>query len=164
MKILLLAIALLISENTYPTDIETKECDVVRIIDGDTLRVSCEKEPFTRKLRLYCIDAPEKYQYPYSKLAYFELMRLKKIKVNIIRQDLYGRSISEVFDEDNSNINVKLVENGYAAVYPKLCPKYRVDYFNAELKAKDFKLGIWDNSGLHQTPWIYRKERKYDHK
>jgi endonuclease YncB( thermonuclease family) len=141
---------------------EIKECNVTRIIDGDTVTVICIDEPFIRKIRLYCIDAPEKKQTPYNRLSYYEWIHYykKNVKVIIHGIDIYGRFVAELFDTgDNSNINLKLVSNGYAAVYNQYCPFENKTYYNEELNARNLKIGIWSEPGLHQTPWKYRKLR-----
>jgi len=157
---IIIFLLVLFSSKIYADEI--KECNITRIIDGDTITVICIDEPFLRKIRLYCIDAPEKKQTPYNRLAYYEWINYfkKNIKVDILGIDIYGRFIAELYDlNDNSNINLKLISNGYAAVYDQYCPLINNKYYEQEIMAKDNKLGIWAESGLHQTPWIYRKLR-----
>jgi endonuclease YncB( thermonuclease family) len=157
MKIIIFLLALF-SSKIYADEI--KECNITRIIDGDTVTVICIDEPFIRKIRLYCIDAPEKKQTPYNKLAYYEWINHYKTNVKVIIRglDIYGRFVAELFDlSDNSSINLKLVSNGYAAVYNQYCPLVDNKYYQQEIIAKDNKLGIWSAPGLQQAPWKYRK-------
>ena len=138
---------------------EIKQCEINRVIDGDTLVVKCQDENFLRRLRLYCIDAPEVSQHPYSDIGYNELSKFSDITVRLKKKDIYNRDVSEIFN-DQLNINQYLVGIGAVAVYSGLCPKYNRRYYLLENYAKSRKLGIWEIPGLHQTPWEYRKLKR----
>lgn len=77
-----------------------------------------------------------------------------KVKLVIDKVDLYGRTIAEVINYKNENVNKKLTELGLAAHYyfQKGCD----DYKTIEKKVKTAKLGIWSDEKF-QMPWDYRK-------
>jgi len=50
------------------------------------------------------------------------------------------------------------VQAGKAAVYDAYCKK--PEYKAAENEAKQNQLGIWSQTGLHQTPWEWRKRER----
>ena len=62
--------------------------------------------------------------------------------------------MSEIKDAKGSNINMKMIELGLAALYPfqKDCGKFK----NIENKAKSIKIGIWSDPNF-ELPWDYRK-------
>jgi len=67
---------------------------VTRVIDGDTFRTSSRKH----SVRLANIDAPEKGRKGGTK-AIQELKKLiqgKKVEVNTVARDTYGRSVPKV--------------------------------------------------------------------
>ena len=70
----------------------------------------------------------------------------REVKVEIESIDKGGNFIGQLFTEDNQNIAVGLVENGFAAVYKSAAAS---PYFgllsNAELKAKEKRLNRWKN-------------------
>jgi endonuclease YncB( thermonuclease family) len=55
---------------------------------------------------------------------------------------------------DGESLNLAMVRNGYAAVYPKYCKDSA--YYRAQDSARGAGLGIWSKPGLQQTPWEYR--------
>lgn len=140
------------------------QCNLLRVIDGDTFAVTCGESKEVRKVRLYCIDAPEKVQIPYSVPAtakLTELLKANKFIVNIKNKDFYGRYVGEVIDSNKLNINQELVRLGFVAVYIDYCNEE--DYYDAQDEAKKNFRGIWMayNVLLQQTPWVYRQNKKH---
>jgi len=132
----------------------SRECRVLHISDGDTLRASCRGE--TVRIRLYCIDAPELDQRPWGEASRDHLRRLTPPTVRVVEhdRDRYGRLIGELFDGDTS-LNLALVAAGWAAVYPQYCQAPR--YYAAEREARRAGLGIWSEEGDWQRPWVHRR-------
>ncbi|MEJ2407072.1 MAG: thermonuclease family protein [Candidatus Thiodiazotropha sp.] len=128
-------------------------CSVLSVYDGDTMTVRCNGDKV--KLRLYCIDAPEIGQSPWGVRSRDSLRRMSGDRVDVVLyyRDRYKRMVSEIHS-GRKNLNLSLVENGEAAVYPRYCDD--AVYDRAEERARSRKLGIWSDAGLHQTPWRWR--------
>jgi endonuclease YncB( thermonuclease family) len=133
--------------------LEVMLCTVATVLDGDTL--IC-KEADTR-VRLACIDAPEKSQGKHgtNATAYLHHLKGMVVELRISTTDKYGRKIAEVFF-NKENIGLSSVAQGLSVVYPRYCKEER--YFNAEATARQSKKGVWSEEGLHQTPWVYRHQ------
>jgi len=106
---------------------ESRYVVVERIIDGDTIVVENNTH-----VRLLGINTPEKGEFYYSGAKEFleELIFNKTVKLEYGREkyDKYDRTLAYVFLE-NKNINLKLVEKGFANFYfPSGKDKY-YDYF-----------------------------------
>ena len=136
-KLLIYFIVLIIIALDYPfieryidKTFEDYELGVVeRVIDGDTLEVNGSS------VRLLGINTPEKNELYYGEAKEFlvnitqgQLVKLVKGKDDL---DLYGRKLRYVFLE-NENINLKLVEQGYANYY---FPTSKDRYYNEFKKA-----------------------------
>jgi endonuclease YncB( thermonuclease family) len=134
------------------------ECEVLSIYDGDTMTVQCLGNSEKTKVRLYCIDTPERDQIPWGTEARDHLRSVtgKTVKLVEIDEDIYGRTVGEVYS-DNINLNLAQVKAGKAAVYDAFCEK--PEYQAAETEAKEAQLGIWAEACLHQTPWEWRKQQ-----
>ncbi len=131
-------------------------CWLAAVVDGDTLRVTCQGKPVT--VRLHCIDAPEMEQKPWGENARQALQRLapRMLQLKVIELDRYGRTVAEVFtaSSDHRSLNLEQVKSGNAAVYAQYCNDNR--FSQAQKTAKQAKLGIWSRSGLQQRPWKFR--------
>lgn len=134
-----------------------ENCQVLSIYDGDTMTVHCQGEKI--KVRLYCIDAPEMRQEPWGMEARDTLQDLVGLTVNVRGRDRdrYGRIVGGVWSA-GMNLNLEMVRLGRAAVYPRYCRDR--SYYKAGRIAMDSRIGIWSVSGLHQSPWIWRKQQK----
>lgn len=121
---------------------QTREisCKVVGISDGDTLTCLQDRKPL--KVRLLHIDAPESGQ-PDGKNAKQALAALafkKQVQLHATGYDKYGRLLAEVY-EGSQNINLTLVQQGWAWAYVQTKPLYK----EAELIAKNKRIGLWQN-------------------
>ncbi|EIJ43191.1 micrococcal nuclease-like nuclease [Beggiatoa alba B18LD] len=157
---------------TQPTDNNTttttkngniadlNQCNIVNISDGDTMRLRCAGADEDIRVRLYCIDAPESKQTPWGTTSkeYLRSIAGDNVRVVKIDTDRYQRIVGEVYS-GNANLNLAMVKAGKAAVYRQYCKK-REPYEAAEEQAQHAKEGIWKSSGLHQTPWEWRKQQR----
>lgn len=116
---------------------------VKQIIDGDTFILSDQTH-----IRLIGMNTPEKGEYYYqeAKDKLGELLLNKEIRLesDISSKDWYGRTLKYVYIDDLF-INLYLVENGYARAYiiePNV--RYSSEIREAETRAKENKLGIWN--------------------
>ena len=129
--------------------------NIVKIIDGDTIKIGNEK------IRFSGIDAPEisqdciknKKKILCGVLAKEAL--LKKIGNKVPKcistgKDIYKRILAECFINDES-LSKFLVRNGYAFAYRKYSKKFVKD----EEFAKRNKLGLW--SMKFKYPWEFRR-------
>lgn len=109
--------------NTY------EQVHVDRIIDGDTI------ESNKTSIRLLGINSPERGELYYEEAKEFlEQEILNKtvgLKYGKERYDKYDRILAYIF-LDNTNINLKIIENGFANIYfPSGKDKYYQEFQNA---------------------------------
>ncbi len=133
------------------------ECLVTKVYDGDTVTLNCRGEKV--KVRLHCLDAPEIAQKPWGELSRDHLRGLvgRSVTLEPLDTDRYGRTVG-VLRHDGQNLNLRLVSDGMAAVYPRYCDQQA--YYEAESGAKADSRGIWTQGGLQQTPWRWRKQQR----
>jgi len=134
---------------------------IVSVGDGDTLRVRRGQQLWT--IRLACIDAPEMAQGPYGERARRYLQtRLPQdhdVTIHPLGTDRYGRTVAEVISE--INLNLALVEDGEAFVYPKYLGQCDAnEYLQAEYRARRHRYGIWQVPGGIERPWDFRHGRQ----
>lgn len=121
---------------------------VTRVIDGDTFYSN------GGKYRLAEIDAPELSQTfgIESKLYLKSLIENKRVYVDVISMDRYGRQIVKVY-LNGVYISQKLVENGYASQYKKYSNNNLLN--RLEQTAKRQKRGLWKYNYIE--PYKFRK-------
>jgi len=133
---------------------------VVSIGDGDTIRVRHGDKVET--IRLACIDAPEMAQVPYGDQArrYLQIRQplQRQVTIHSLNTDRYGRTVAEVIGD--INLNLALVEDGQAFVYPKYLGQCDArEYLDAEYRASRHRFGIWRVPGGIERPWLFRHGR-----
>ncbi|MBS1515980.1 MAG: thermonuclease family protein [Bacteroidetes bacterium] len=142
---------------------------VERVVDGDTFKMANGE-----KIRLLGIDTPEKFQSnkldkdakksgqdkkTIQTLGQMASDYVKKIaegkRVRLVKEpgtdkDKYGRSLRYVYLEDGTLLNAKIIQDGYASVYPT--PISKIEEFRKyEREARENKRGLWgDVKGLKQ--------------
>lgn len=148
----------------YPDNL-SESVFVVKVIDGDTIEVMHNGE--VEKIRLVGIDTPEPYSENNKKKWYglpndhlnkwgvkakeYTADRVYMKEVNISydliqeKKDDYGRTLAYILI-DNKNLNLELVENGYARVYTEKKSDLYLKLIEAETKARITKVGLWDYS------------------
>lgn len=133
---------------------------VVRVSDGDTLRVRVVEKEIT--LRVYGIDAPEKKQEggPAAKEFLEELLTTQRVTLEVLDTDKYGRSVAIVRLADGATVQSKLLAGGHAWVYPQYCRRVECSAWKEqEYAAKVPGLGLWAEANP-TPPWQWRKDRK----
>ena len=140
------------------------------VYDGDTFRAINEANEEEIKIRLACIDAPEKKQdMGIASRDYLRsLLNQNPNKLIVVERDRdkYGRVIAEIFiptgrGDEEIAINAMMINSGnayYYAQYSKNCSENAEIYANLEKEAKKKKSGIWKYNGL--KPWEYRKANR----
>jgi micrococcal nuclease len=132
---------------------------VTKVIDADTIDVKLASGPI--RVRFHGIDAPERGQ-PGGAEASTALKRWilnKEIDLEPFEQDRYDRMIAIVFRAD-TNINAKLVSEGYAWAYRQYMRKGDAELCRDEAEARIAKRGVWALPPDSRTaPWEYRKRK-----
>ena len=130
-----------------------------RVVDGDTVYLNTGSDN-SIKVRLAFIDAPELNQ-PFGNdaKAFLKKIEGQRVTIDVKSKDRYGRHIAILFHR-NADINMVMIENGYAWVYTKYL-KYasipvRNKYIYAESLAKENELGLWQTKD-YVAPWEWRK-------
>lgn len=136
---------------------------VVSIGDGDTIRIQHGDKLET--IRLACIDAPEMAQVPYGDQArrylQIRLPLQRQVTIHPLNTDRYGRTVAEVIGD--VNLNLALVEDGQAFVYPKYLGQCDAsEYLDAEYRASRHRFGIWRVPGGIERPWLFRHGRQQE--
>ncbi|UXY14828.1 thermonuclease family protein [Chitiniphilus purpureus] len=143
---------------------ETLDGRVIRIADGDTLTL-LDDGLREHAVRLAFIDAPEKAQ-AYGKAAKWQLSTRvygRRVHAEVVEVDRYGRIVARI-ERDGEDVNLALVEAGYAWHYPRYA-KRRQDktdfarYATAQRLASDDQRGLWQAT-RPQPPWDYRKRQR----
>jgi micrococcal nuclease len=141
-----------------PAVARTGPCEVITVIDGDTLFVkqpaSGSAQEFVGKVRLLGINTPETVQeevapQPFGKEA-TEFLKSRvasgnvRLELDKRRLDRYGRSLAYVY-VGNACLNEELVAAGLARVhtYPGDSMTMNRQLFRAQDEAKRRELGIW---------------------
>jgi 2',3'-cyclic-nucleotide 2'-phosphodiesterase / 3'-nucleotidase / 5'-nucleotidase len=163
-----------------PSSAGLYETTVASITDGDTIRIKTPVFGETR-VRFLNMDTAETYdahnsdparseinqnQKYYGELAKSYISELLQpgdeiyLKIGDEPTDDYGRILAEVIrKEDNLNINLEMVSQGYASTYfiaPIDEEAYPV-YQEAVKEAKDAGLGIWNpENPLLELPFVFR--------
>lgn len=133
----------------------------IRVLDGDTIIVLRGSEKL--RIRLAYIDAPEKSQKSFDQKAIGVWSKLylsgrisdKFVNIKILKKDLYGRLLGEVYFK-NESINEEMVEKGLALAFMN---HKKLRFNQAEYRAKVKKLGIWKTAGFY-APQRFRQISK----
>lgn len=134
-------------------------CQLVRVIDGDSVVLKLKRWRGDRNVRLWGIDAPEHDQ-PLGQQSTEHLRRLlrrrRKLRATIRGTDRYDRLVCELHHRRrNESINTLMVRQGYAYAYAHSGGRI---IQGAEEEARAKRRGVWksgDRGG--ERPWEYRK-------
>jgi endonuclease YncB( thermonuclease family) len=139
------------------------------VYDGDTFRV-IDPNGEELKLRVACIDAPEKKQaLGIESCDYLRSLLAKnpnKLIVMEKEREGYGRMVAEIFiptgkGDEEIPISGMMIKDGmayYYAQYSKNCSDNAERYTQLEKEAQKQKIGVWKYNGL--KPWEYRKANR----
>jgi endonuclease YncB( thermonuclease family) len=134
---------------------------VVGISDGDTITV-LNANKTEHKVRLMGIDAPEKSQDfgAASKQALSNYIYQREVTVDYKKLDKYKRIVGKVI-LDKQDICLAMISDGMAwhyKDYDKEQSKNDRDlYSQAELKAREAKLGLWqDNKAIEPSAFRHK--------
>lgn len=129
------------------------------VLDGDTFGMEA-KDHKAYTIRLQCIDAPESGQdfgeTSRKKLA--DLIDGEKVVVVVSTKDHSNRYIGAVY-LSGVDVGLKQIEYGMAWHFKqdsyKQSSQQRKDYAQAEIKARENKIGLWQNFAP-MPPWEFR--------
>ncbi len=126
---------------------------VVRVIDGDTIRVCCVFGDRVT-VRYIGIDTPETHHpmkgvEPYGMEAAEANRKLVdgktvRMEFDVQQFDKYGRILAYVYLEDDTFVNAWLVENGYAmvATFPPNV-RHQELFLKLQREAREAGRGLW---------------------
>lgn len=126
---------------------------VVKVADGDTITVLHDNTQI--KIRLACIDAPEKAQ-PFGNAAKQHMSEIffgKEVHVVEQGRDKYGRIIGRVY-QGEVDVSAEQIKQGMAWAYRKYTKDAAL--YQLEDKAKQQQLGLWADAAP-TPPWAWRK-------
>lgn len=157
-----------LSKNTIPPQYwQLKEKSVY---DGDTFRVVSPIGDEV-KIRLACIDAPEKkQQLGIASRDYLRsLLNTNPKKIIVQKRDIdrYGRVVAEIFvptgkGDEEIPVNAMMIKDGMAYFYAdfaKSCGDNAERYAELEKEAQRSRVGVWKNPNSIK-PWDYRKTKR----
>lgn len=134
---------------------------VTKVFDGDSFLV----RPAGRQdidVRLMDIDAPEKDQ-PYggvSRAALKQLLEGRRVFVDAIETDRYGRTIARVYREpDRLDITRTLVQTGQVWVNRRYAKDRSLIALEEAARAK--QAGLWALPAAQRLPpWEFRRKKR----
>ncbi len=158
----------------HPRNLEGLRVVVHEVIDGDTIVVRTPSDKLER-VRLKGIDAPELAR-DGEPPAYFAVESKKYLHDridgrNVVLQfdgtelrDRYGRLLAFVYLNENDNINLAMVQFGFAYADRRFSSHLRAKLGQAEGEARGKSRGLWKDVTPEQMPawrqkWL--KERTY---
>ncbi|MBI4346200.1 MAG: thermonuclease family protein [Elusimicrobia bacterium] len=133
------------------------EARVVRVHDGDTVDVLLDGAP--RRIRLFGIDAPERYQDHsiQSRKHLGALVHHKTVRVVVRDIDRYGRWVAEL-TVGELDVGLAMVKAGYAWWYERYAAD-RASLREAQEEAQAARRGLWvDKDPI--MPSMFRRSKK----
>jgi micrococcal nuclease len=144
-----------------PTQIHlesTQSAKVIKVVDGDTLKVVVQGQPET--VRVIGLDTPEtvdprKPVQCFGKAAAAKMTELVGEKEVVLvadptqgERDKYQRLLRFVFLPDGTDVGLSLIQGGYAYeyTYQNNPYAYQVSYKAAEVTAQQSNLGLWNST------------------
>jgi micrococcal nuclease len=135
---------------------------VVEIIDGGTLRLLLSGSGNYMRCRLYGIDAPVKREQAYggqSSDALIELAFMQNVSV-ILTGEVLNELSTCIMLRGGVNLNQSMIEGGHAwANRDQLDSPYKERFINAEAKARELRLGLWEDINP-MPPWHFREKMR----
>jgi endonuclease YncB( thermonuclease family) len=134
---------------------------VLRIIDGDTVRVSLSSGPIN--IRLHATDAPERRQPwgPEATAALSQHIAGRAVELEVIEQrDGYGRMVARIF-VDGRDVNAWLIRQGHAWAYRQYARRTDGDLCDLEARARQARRGLWGlPTNTRIAPWEWRRNQR----
>ena len=139
-----------------------EQTTVVAVEDGHVLRVRLGR--WERRVRLACVDTPEKSQEPWATAAQQALAKQlplgTAITVEMRARDVYDRIVA-VVRRDGQDVSPPLLQKGFLFVHDGYLGRCDdLPYAAAEARARQKQLGVWAEPGGIQRPWDLRQEQQ----
>ena len=167
------AVQEIIDRTTAREPIRTITGTVTKVSDGDTIHVTTPEQT-KLTVRLWGIDAPETpkinqrtgnvnkpgqlYGEESWKVLEGKIMR-QQIRLDVTDIDQYKRIVGIIWI-GNRNINLEMVQEGFAEVYiVNLKEPYKRQFLQAQQEAKSAERGIW-SLRIYERPSDFRKRLK----
>jgi micrococcal nuclease len=158
--LLLISITILLtsavkSDEPISTDSAADIFTAINIKDGDSFDV-LNLNNQRLKIRLFGIDCPE-YKQDFSAQAKRytnDLIYKKQIRLELIAEDRYQRSLANAYLSDGRHLNHELVKLGLCRWYQNYAPNDSV-LRDLEAQAKSKRLGVWSLQN-QIAPWDFR--------
>ena len=127
---------------------------VVAVVDGDTMKV-LDSGGALRRVRLLGADAPELKQSSgaRAKDVLSEKVLGQVLTITLSDRDRYGCTLGDVHLQDRW-INQEMIREGWAWYYKQQTQNR--DLADAEKRARDGKLGLWQDKNP-TAPWDFRE-------
>ncbi|UOK43400.1 MULTISPECIES: thermonuclease family protein [Flavobacterium] len=126
---------------------------VIAIKDGDTVVVLDSLNKQTT-LRLAEIDCPEKNQPFGTKAKQFTSQEIfsKTIRYKVYDVDRYGRTVAQVYYDDNKYLSAEIIKHGMGWHYKKYSTSKELAQL--EITARKNKTGLWiDTNPIEPSQW-----------
>ncbi|OGF66854.1 MAG: hypothetical protein A2Y62_21855 [Candidatus Fischerbacteria bacterium RBG_13_37_8] len=111
---------------------EEEKSYVIKIIDGDTIKLKGNKT-----VRYLGINTPERDEYYYNEAKSFNKKMVEGKQVTLrfdaVKYDDYNRILAYVYTPDGKCVNIEMLKNGYAFMYPH---PFETLLFNKMLEAQ----------------------------
>ena len=137
---------------------------VVKIVDGDSIKIREEGVDTTHEVQIEGTDAPESKQ-AYGEESADALRKLaleRKVRITWVKKDNFDRPLAQVYlaatvNDGENHINKIMIRDGHAWHFKR----YNQSKELAELEeeARKAKRGLWATNNP-QAPWDYRKENR----
>ena len=140
-------------ESEQTATVSGVEAFVEHVVDGDTIDVMIDNQK--TPIRLIGINAPEKYAgkdpecfageaYQYVKQRIEDRQIVLVADISQENKDKYERLLRYVLLPDGTNLNLELIEKGYAREYTYKVPyQYQQEFRSAQETAKKQAVGLW---------------------
>ncbi|MXY25576.1 MAG: nuclease [Acidobacteria bacterium] len=145
------------TQNQAAAQESTREYEVERVVDGDTIIVRG-----VGRIRLIGVDTPETVD-PRRPVEFFgreasaftkRTLEGKRVRLEYDweRTDRYGRTLAYVRLLDGTLINAEIIRQGYGHAYTRFPFKYLEEFRRYEREAREARRGLWgDQAGDLQT-------------
>lgn len=145
----------------YLTSTQPGFYEVVYINDGDTITVRANNRE--DKVRFIGIDTPEKDHpskpvqcFSYAATNYLtELIGDNDVKLvadpTNSNRDRYDRLLRYVYLPDGTNVNAKMIEEGYAFAYTSFPVTQMDEFLTLEKQAREANRGLWNACEIEQS-------------
>ncbi|MFN9435705.1 MAG: thermonuclease family protein [Planctomycetota bacterium] len=131
---------------------------VVKVIDGDSIKIREEGSDQTHEVQIEGTDAPEAKQ-PYGGESTEALRKMifdRKVRITWSKKDNFDRRLAQVYLGDE-HINQTMIRDGHAWHFKRYTQSKQLAQLEEE--ARKAKKGLWGAENP-QAPWDYRKENR----